>query len=121
MSLCRWSDDDFQCDLYIYEDVSGGITTHVAENRIVFDGTLPPPVSFDDDIEAWLARHDTVMRMVDSGQRVKIGLPYDGETFNDPGPAELLERLAELREVGYCFPAYVEQQLEVMMNGSADL
>ena len=37
MSYCRWSSDNWKCDLYCYEDVSGGITTHVAGNRIVGD------------------------------------------------------------------------------------
>lgn len=30
MSYCRWSSDDFECDLYCYADVRGGYTTHVA-------------------------------------------------------------------------------------------
>ncbi len=34
MSYCRWSSDDGQCDVYVYEDVAGGWTTHVASRRI---------------------------------------------------------------------------------------
>lgn len=33
MSYCRWSSDHFECDAYVYEDVSGGWTTHVAGRR----------------------------------------------------------------------------------------
>jgi hypothetical protein len=33
MSYCRWSSDHFDCDVYVYEDVSGGWTTHVAGRR----------------------------------------------------------------------------------------
>lgn len=33
MSYCRWSSDHFECDVYVYEDVSGGWTTHVAGRR----------------------------------------------------------------------------------------
>lgn len=29
MSYCRWSSDNFKCDVYVYADVSGGWTTHV--------------------------------------------------------------------------------------------
>ena len=36
MSYCRWSSDDFQCDVYVYESVAGGFVTHVAANRVVF-------------------------------------------------------------------------------------
>src|SRR5687767_6611694 len=44
MSYCRWSTDDFQCDLYCYEDVSGGFTTHVAGRRKIWDAPLPTQV-----------------------------------------------------------------------------
>ncbi len=33
MSYCRWSSDWGECDVYVYEDVSGGWTTHVAGRR----------------------------------------------------------------------------------------
>jgi hypothetical protein len=33
MSYCRWSSDHFECDVYVYADVSGGWTTHVAGRR----------------------------------------------------------------------------------------
>lgn len=33
MSYCRWSSDHFECDVYVYESVSGGWTTHVAGRR----------------------------------------------------------------------------------------
>ena len=33
MSYCRWSSDHFECDVYVYEDCSGGWTTHVAGRR----------------------------------------------------------------------------------------
>ena len=29
MSLCRFSTDNFKCDLYCYYDVRGGITIHI--------------------------------------------------------------------------------------------
>ncbi len=34
MSYCRWSSDNTNCDLYCYEDCSGGFTTHVAGFRL---------------------------------------------------------------------------------------
>jgi hypothetical protein len=40
MSYCRWSSNDFQCDVYVYEDVAGGWTTHVACNRVVYSEPL---------------------------------------------------------------------------------
>lgn len=39
MSYCRFSSMNWMCDVYVYEDVSGGWTTHVAGNRKIF-----PPI-----------------------------------------------------------------------------
>ena len=33
MAYCRFSSDFFECDAYVYEDVNGGWTTHIAERR----------------------------------------------------------------------------------------
>lgn len=33
MSYCRWSSDHFECDVYVYANVSGAWTTHVAGRR----------------------------------------------------------------------------------------
>jgi hypothetical protein len=33
MAYCRWSSDFFECDAYVYEDVNGGWTTHIAGRR----------------------------------------------------------------------------------------
>ena len=62
MSYCRFSSDDYQCDVYCYASVSGYYVTHVASNRPVLDGTLPPAVPWEkDNADAWLARHEAVM------------------------------------------------------------
>ncbi len=103
MSFCRWSSDGFQCDLYVYADTSGGYTTHVAARRHL---TRCPELEFDGDdkvvdesfkaYSAWMDAEDKPMEL--------IGLPHDGETFNDPDPASLLERVLMLRGLGYKVP-----------------
>lgn len=75
MSYCRFSSDNFQSDVYVYADVYGGYTTMVAEVRSGGDDSL-----------------------------VKIGLPHDGETFNDETAEGVLKRLLSLRELGYHVP-----------------
>lgn len=107
MSYCRWSSDDFQCDVYVYEDVSGGFTTHVAGNRLVYANPLPPEVPLDrDHFGAWMERHQAVMKMADEATRVEISLPHAGESFNDPTAAACADRLESLRELGYVVPQY---------------
>lgn len=44
MSYCRWSSNDFQCDLYCYEDINGGWTTHIAGSKLIPREPLPPEI-----------------------------------------------------------------------------
>lgn len=105
MSYCRWSSDDFQCDVYVYEDCCGGWTTHVAEKRRIPVEKFPKEVSMS-NIKKWIKRNEKVNKIIDKSPLVKIGLPYDGETFNDPTPRDCANRLIELREIGYNVPQY---------------
>lgn len=108
MAYCRFSTNDFGCDLYCYEDVMGGYTTHVAAVKVVFDQPLPDPVPLNhENPGVWLQRHEQVMQMAKRCGRVPIGLPYDGQTFNDATLDDFLSRLQLLRDAGYRFPDYV--------------
>lgn len=106
MSYCRWSSDDFKCDVYVYEDVAGGFTTHVAGNRVVYTKELPPPLPHDATPKEWLERHDKVSKIYRRSKRVPIGLPFDDQSFNDDTAKECAERLIKLKEIGYNVPQY---------------
>jgi hypothetical protein len=110
MSYCRFSNDDFQCDVYCYADISGGFTTHVASTRLVLDDSLPPSVPLD-DFGAWCKRHEAVTQWVRNAERKPIGLPFDGEQFSDPTAAECVSRLEWLRGLGYNVPQYAIDSL----------
>jgi hypothetical protein len=111
MSYCRWSDDDFQCDLYIYASCYGGYETHVAGRRYVFKEPLPEPVD-SKDFDKWWNRHQIVSSMVEVAELVPIGLPCDGESFNDTTLKELLARVIELKQLGYRVPDYAITRIE---------
>lgn len=96
MAFCRWSTNDFQCDLYVFADVHGGYTIHVADNRRQFTQPLPPEVKMDDDIKAWL---DSTM--------IPIDLPLHGESFYCQTKERTIQILTELKEIGYNFPEEV--------------
>jgi hypothetical protein len=106
LSYCRWSSDDFQCDLYCYEDCAGGFTTHVAANRPVGDIPRTPGWSMDamnapgwaEEMAAASKRqHEFLM----SCQRQPIPLAHAGETFNDPTLLAFLARVMMLKGLGY--------------------
>lgn len=118
MAYCRWSSDDFQCDLYVYEDVAGGYTTHVANLRPVFRDPLPEPIEWDpDNVEPWFMRYFAVMKMVENAERVPIGGPYDSQTFSDPTPGACADRLEMLRGAGYNVPQYAIDELRAEAEG----
>lgn len=110
MSYCRWSSDDFRCDLYVY-GASDGVVIHVASMRYdVPVADYPPPMELDaDNIEAWMVRHRTVMALIAAAPKVAIGLPYDGESYYGLTEHEAAEKVRELIRVGYrCDPSVAD-------------
>lgn len=111
MSYCRWSTDDFQCDLYVWEDANGGWRIAVAARRTVFDEPLPPPVpsSSANIVEECIARHQLVGTL--PYHHEDLDLPHAGETFEEPTASAAADRVAALRVLGYRCPDIVESLL----------
>jgi len=105
MAYCRWSSDDWSCDIYCYEDCWGGFTTHVAGNRVVGDIPKTPPLT-KASISDYMVAHKAQMAFLEMCQRKPLGLPHAGESFNDPDAASCADRLEELRVIGYNVPQY---------------
>ncbi len=104
MSYCRWSSDDWLCDIYCYESGSGFVT-HVAGNRAV--GNIPKkPTPTKENMHEWLEAHAAQMAFLADCKRENIGLPHDGESFDDPDAGSCADRLEELRAIGYNVPQY---------------
>lgn len=129
MSYCRFSSNNFWCDVYVYEDVYGGWTTHVAGYRHII---RPIPLlpswwitclgRYDIDAKrvlypnrfiaafawVWLRIYFTFMRLhnwsVGVIPRRKIGLPHDGARFNDATAKDCADRLIYLHDLGYKVP-----------------
>jgi hypothetical protein len=105
MSYCRWSSDDFQCDVYCYAS-SDGYITHVASRRYVFTEPLPPDIDLMVNPEGWTKRTQQVMAMLDPNSMKPIGLPSDGKTFTDPDAESAAQTLLRLLAEGYRVPQY---------------
>lgn len=115
MSYCRWSSDNWKCDLYCYADVAGGYTTRVAGRRHKGDIPKLPPLGSIGN-EEWHLIYTKQMEYLDKTEMEDIGLEYDGEYFNDPDLESFLERLLHLREVGYNVPDYVIERVKEEME-----
>lgn len=110
MSYCRWSSDDFQCDVYVYESIDGTWITHVASNRPVINREGLPPI-IDGDFLSYHTRSEEVMKRLHACERVDIGLPHDGKTFCDETAKDCADTLAMLKEMGYNVPQRVIEEL----------
>lgn len=110
MSVCRWSTDDRQCDLYVWADVTGYWAIAVAARRTVYEAPLPEPVPMTPDtVDAFIARERAVAAIPQHAE--EIGLPHAGEVFCEPTGAEAADRVAYLRGLGYRCPDDVERVL----------
>lgn len=101
MSFCRWSSNNWDCDLYCYESDTGFVT-HVAGNRIV--GEVPEVLPLSAGSEAWCASYNAQMEFLRTAKRKPIGLPCDGQSFTDPDKDEFVERVKGLVGMGYHAP-----------------
>lgn len=123
MSYCRFSDDNFKCDVYCYAGAEGYVT-HVAKIRRVGDTPIPElpfggllaPVP--DLLTALAAQH----AWLESARRETINLPSAGETFYDDAAAEAAARLEALRAEGFHVPQYAIDALreDATEGGLAD-
>jgi len=111
MSYCRWSCLNFECDVYAYEDVNGGWTTHVASYRLSFS-ISPLPDILSVSTEEYLKAYRKQRKDLEQIQRVPIGLPYDGQTFNDDTLEDFRGRLLMLRKIGYRIPDYTFEMID---------
>ena len=104
MSYCRWStdiNDNKQSDLYVYEDVMGGYTIHVASRRRVIKTPIP---QYDgDNIMDWHVKRNQWIK--DNNTFEDINGPFDGESWHGISFAETLEVLKLLEQAGYNFPS----------------
>lgn len=132
MSYCRWSSNNFQCDVYVYADCNGGWTTHVAGNKLVIPPIPEPPFSMvivrNAEIDktsrklVYQRKRDKLIANITSHLYMllkkphdwtlaiiphkNIGLPHDGESFNHETAAECAKHLEYLRGLGYKVPQY---------------
>lgn len=102
MSYCRWSSDGGQCDLYCFEHVDGYFAVCVASYR------RPRKMTEYDFSSAESLKSTLEQRRRDEGdptnEREPIGLPYDGEIFQEPDLESMIKRMEMLRDVGYNVP-----------------
>ncbi len=120
MAYCLFSSDYYSSDVSCYESVCGGYVTHVAKKRILFPSQLPPPICGIIDPQVWIDRNKIVTELVRKSDYIPIGLPYDGESFEDKTASDAAARLKMLKVAGYNVPQYAIDALRIEAALGAD-
>ena len=114
MSYCRWSSDDYRCDLYCYE-TNSHFVIEVASYRVGEDLPRIGDYPSGGDLEAhqkWIRAEEEQMRILRTMARTPIGGPHDGGSFWVKTLGEFLHILQMLRAEGYNYPNYVLEEVE---------
>lgn len=111
MSYCRWSSDDFKCDVYAYHSVGDFYQIYVASNR--YKGNVPevPPIN-EVNREEWKEATKKRSEYLRGCETEKIGLPLDGKGFSCNTIEGFYEKMKEIKEAGYHIPEYVFERIE---------
>lgn len=125
MSYCRWSSDDYTCDVYVYEAADGVWATHVADRRWVNTTELPKPVELIPgdaaNFTAWLERRRLVLdrhgdpvhgHWLDLVEHVgPDGASDVGASFEHDSPGDCATNLQRLADLGFNAPQEVTTAL----------
>ena len=103
MSYCRFSSDDWTSDIYCYQ-TQYGYTIHVASNRYAY----PIQKLEYDNPESYK------QQLIDSQnvKRIPIELEGAGESYYYSSPAETIQKLKELQQIGFNVPQIAFDCLE---------
>jgi hypothetical protein len=110
MSYCRWSSDNFNCDIYAYES-DMGYEVHVAAGK--YKGKIPETdfslirQGGDKNIAKYMRQRKAQSKYLEKCGTEPIGLPFDGESYTLVSLQEFYDKMLELKNTGYMFPDYV--------------
>lgn len=117
MSICRWSSDNFQCDLYVWEDYMGGYCSEVAGRRHVFKVPLPRRADLpigevgsperEAWVDEWLRSEREFRALLDdetTWEWVELPTPTGGTSYWHETAGECADNLERLVAEGFNVP-----------------
>jgi hypothetical protein len=124
MSYCRFSSDNFGCDVYAYSSGEDRFHVHLAFSRVVGDvpklPDLPDPgpgqALPQEAVQAYMEAHRAQMDFLETAEREPLDLPHAGGGFVYETLEEVLEGMLWLRSLGYRIPDYAFERIEEEMR-----
>lgn len=124
MSVCRWSSDDFRCDLYVYS-AEEGYACHVATMRHDWE----PPEGGDRALlalagkipsEEWMDRYRHYHDALDAAPMVPVESPYAGCWWEGLEEEDLWPLIVALSESGCHVPESLLLEAKSASPGPVD-
>jgi len=121
MSYCRWSSDNFNCDIYAYES-DDGFVIHVGTGR--YKGEIPKcdfsliMKGGEENVEEYMRQRRIQAAYFQTCGTELIGLPEDGETFTLSDIEDFYNKMVELKNIGYIIPDGVIEGIKEEINES---
>lgn len=116
MSYCRWSSDNYNCDIYAYESCYGGYEIHIASSK--YEGEIPKldyNLLATDMVEFTKQRKAQLEYLKDCGTK-ELNLKYAGENLGAETLEEFENLMLELKEIGYDIPDYVFETIKLELS-----
>lgn len=129
MSYCRFSSDNFKSEVYA-TGTDNGFEIHIAGMRMIGVDVLPQSIPepdldsvSDSEYDKWFDEDVAItarqLKLMKSMKKEAIDLLYAGNCVTVDTHEEFLEKLLELREVGYRVPQEaIDRVEEEIRNGS---
>lgn len=114
MSICRWSSNGGQCDVYSYECEHGGFQTSVAEFR---RPKRLPDIEYDslESVQVSMKKLKAAQEAPDN-QPIPIGGSLDGKHFSDETPEGLMATMRMIADHGYIVPEFVFEAVQELID-----
>lgn len=110
MSYCRFSSDNWKCDVYALHSVFG-YEINVAKHS--YDEEPPEvPAPTKDNLQEWKQKRQEQMKWLEEHEGTPIGLPEDGKRYVYDNIDDFESRLRQLQDRGYYIPEYVFERIE---------
>lgn len=105
---CGYEDPELNSDIYIYNDIQGGITLHVADHRLR-NTTFRKNISSDiiHNIVLYTKHYVDDQLWNESAAYERIGLSYDGVTLHCLHPKDAIAFIKILIKEGYHIPTHI--------------
>ena len=108
MSYCRWSTDNFKCDVYAYESCYGGWQIYIASHR--YEDGIPlvdNNLLIKEKTKEWTEQYIKQSKWLETAKFEPIGLPLDdGDIVCETLP-DFLAKMQEIKKAGYHIPDWV--------------